>query len=99
MNMTSEQAEFHSWKIVPARLNAMQAAWFLGFELHEIPILIAANLLRPLGHPARNGMKFFATQATASTDSLTDTAGAILGRMRRQLDDAAVRDLSLVALQ
>jgi len=62
MNATSEQAEFLSWKIVPARLNATQAAWFLGFELHEVPILIAANLLKPLGHPARNGMKFFATQ-------------------------------------
>ena len=63
MNTTSEQAEFLSWKIVPARLDATQAAWFLGFELHEIPILIAASLLKPLGHPARNGMKFFATQA------------------------------------
>src|SRR5688500_10215903 len=63
MNATSEQAEFLSWKIVPARLDASQTAWFLGFELHEIPILIAANLLKPLGHPARNGTKFFATQA------------------------------------
>ena len=63
MNTTSEQAEFLGWKIVTARLDATQTAWFLGFELHEIPILIAANLLRPLGHPARNGTKFFATQA------------------------------------
>jgi len=62
MNTTSEQAEFLSWKIVPARLDATQAAWFLGFELHEIPILVAANLLKPLGHPARNSRKFFATQ-------------------------------------
>src|SRR5437867_1341104 len=62
MNMTSEQAEFLSWKIVPARLDATQTAWFLGFELHEIPILVAANLLKPLGHPARNGTKFFATE-------------------------------------
>ena len=63
MNTTSEQAEFLSWKVVPARLDATQAAWFLGFELHEIPILVAANLLKPLGHPARNSTKFFATQA------------------------------------
>ena len=63
MNTTSEQAEFLSWKIVPARLDATQTAWFLGFELHEIPILIAASLLKPLGHPARNSTKFFATQA------------------------------------
>lgn len=63
MNATAERTEFLSWKIVPARLDGTQAAWFLGFELHEIPILIAANLLKPLGHPARNGAKFFATQA------------------------------------
>ena len=63
MNTTSEQAEFLSWKIVPARLDATQAAWFLGFELHEIPILVAANLLKPLRNRARNTTKFFATQA------------------------------------
>src|ERR1700704_1505735 len=50
-------------QLVPARLDALQAAWFLGFEPHEIPILIAAGLLKPLGHPARNATKFFATQA------------------------------------
>ncbi len=62
MNMTSEQSGFLSWKTVPARLDATQASWFLGFKLHEIPILTAANLLKPLGHPARNATKFFATE-------------------------------------
>jgi len=28
MNTTSEQAEFLNWKLTPARLNAIQAAWF-----------------------------------------------------------------------
>jgi hypothetical protein len=40
-----------------------QAARYLGFEPHEITILIAAGCLKPLGHPARNATKFFATQA------------------------------------
>jgi hypothetical protein len=31
----------------------------LGFSAHEIPILIARNLLKPLGHPAHNGPKHF----------------------------------------
>lgn len=60
--MNTAQAEFLSWKMPPARLNATQAAWFLGFEPHEITILIAAGCLRPLGHPARNAIKFFATE-------------------------------------
>ncbi|HOX64126.1 MAG TPA: hypothetical protein PLL56_14800 [Verrucomicrobiota bacterium] len=62
MNTTAQQNEFHSWKILPARLDASQAAWYLGFEPHEIPMLIAANLLKPLGKPARNCTKYFATE-------------------------------------
>lgn len=62
MNTTAQQNEFLGWKILPARLDATQAAWYLGFEPHEIPILIAGNLLKPLGKPARNCTKFFATE-------------------------------------
>lgn len=62
MNEIAQQTEFLSWKIAPARLNATQTAWFLGFETHQIPILVAAGLLKPLGHPPRNGTKFFATE-------------------------------------
>jgi hypothetical protein len=43
----------------PGRLTAEQAAWFLGFSAHEIPILIVKGLLKPLGHPAQNGPKYF----------------------------------------
>ena len=62
MNVTAQQTEFLSWKVVPARLDATQAAWLLGFNPHEVPLLIAAGLLKPLGHPARNSTKFFATE-------------------------------------
>ena len=63
MNVTSQHSEFLGWKIVPARLDATQTAWFLGFEPQEIPMLVAAGLLKPLGHPARNSTKFFATES------------------------------------
>jgi hypothetical protein len=62
MNPNAQQTEFLSWQILPARLDATQAAWYHGFEPHEIPILIAGSLLRPLGKPARNCTKFFATE-------------------------------------
>jgi hypothetical protein len=62
MNENSQRTEFLSWKIVPARLDADQSAWFLGFDPHEIPMLVAAGLMKPLGHPARNSKKFFATE-------------------------------------
>jgi len=46
----------------PGRLTAEQTAWFLGFSAHEIPILVARGMLKPLGHPAHNGQKFFLTK-------------------------------------
>jgi len=45
----------------PARLTAEQAAWVLGCQAHDIPMLISARLIRPLGNPAPNAIKFFAT--------------------------------------
>jgi hypothetical protein len=46
----------------PARLDAGQTAAYLGFKPHDIPILVAAGLLKPLGTncPA-NAVKYFAT--------------------------------------
>jgi hypothetical protein len=46
---------------LPARLTAEQAAWVLNCQSHDVPILVAARLLKPLGNPAANSIKFFAT--------------------------------------
>ena len=46
---------------LPARLTAEQAAWVINCQPHDIPILVAARLLKPLGNPAPNGIKFFAS--------------------------------------
>jgi len=83
MKANGQQAEFMSWRITPARLNATQAAWYLGFEVHEITMLVGEGLLKPLGHPARNAAKFFATETldqlrrdekwlTRATDAIAD---------------------------
>ena len=45
---------------LPARLTAEQAAWVINCQLHDVPILVAARLLKPLGNPPPNGIKFFA---------------------------------------
>jgi hypothetical protein len=44
----------------PARLTVEQAAWLLGCQPHDVPILVSAKLLKPLGNPPQNGIKFFA---------------------------------------
>jgi hypothetical protein len=46
---------------LPARLNAEQAGWVLNCQAHDLPALIAARLLKPLGNPAQNSTKYFAT--------------------------------------
>lgn len=46
---------------LPARLTMEQAAWALGCQLHDIPVLVGARLLKPLGNPPPNASKYFAT--------------------------------------
>jgi hypothetical protein len=59
--MNQDIERFLNLRHLPDRLTAAQAAGKLGFSAHEIPILIARNLLKPLGHPAPNGPKYFLT--------------------------------------
>lgn len=44
---------------LPARLNSAETAAVLGFSSHDIPVLVAARLLSPLGKPAQNAPKYF----------------------------------------
>ena len=59
--MNPDVKEFLNMAARPGRVTMEQAAWLLGFGEHEIPILMAKGLLKPLGHPAHNGQKFFLT--------------------------------------
>lgn len=45
---------------LPARLTAEQVAWVLNCQAHDIPVLVAARLLKPLGNPQPNSVKYFA---------------------------------------
>jgi hypothetical protein len=59
---------------LPARLDVAETAKLLGFAEHDIPILMAARKLAPLGDPAPNAPKWFAAveiiQRAADTDWL-----------------------------
>lgn len=47
---------------LPARIDAQQAAVLLGFrEQPDIQILMRLKLLKPLGAPAQNGVKYFSS--------------------------------------
>lgn len=45
---------------LPARLTAEQTAWVLNCQPHDVPVLVAARLLKPLGTPQPNSVKYFA---------------------------------------
>ena len=61
--MHQDIEKFLNLKAPPGRLTKEQAAWFLGFTPDEITILMASGLLKPLGHPAYNGQKYFLAAA------------------------------------
>jgi len=46
---------------LPARLNVEQTAEVLGFQPHDMPLIVRAGLLKPLGGGPRNSVKYFAT--------------------------------------
>ena len=60
-NMREDQHRFLMVSgTLPARLTIEQTAWVLGFNQHDIPVLVGAGLLKTLGRPAASGSKYFA---------------------------------------
>jgi hypothetical protein len=58
MSVKEDQEKFLG---LAGRLPAEQVAWVLNCQPHDIPALVSARLLKPLGNPPANGIKFFAT--------------------------------------
>ena len=54
---------------LPARLNVEMTALVLGFQQHDVPVLVTSKLLVPLGDPAPNAAKFFAKASVAELAS------------------------------
>jgi hypothetical protein len=48
---------------LPARLTAEQVAWVLNCQAGDVPILVMARLLKPLGNPKANSVKYFVADA------------------------------------
>lgn len=68
---------------LPARLDAAQTAALLGFQPHDIPVLISAGLLKPLGRPAPNSIKYFAAigiERLREDGDWLDKATRVIGR-------------------
>src|ERR1041384_2763748 len=48
------------WMQPTGRIDAERAAEILGFEEHAIPVLVSEGLLKALGKPVQNAIKYFA---------------------------------------
>src|SRR5271156_3330766 len=58
--MNNDLPHLLSVRRLPGRINADQVAILLGFMPHDIPILVKAKMLKPLGSPAQQAVKYFA---------------------------------------
>jgi hypothetical protein len=46
---------------LPGRLNAEETASLLGFQPHDIPVLVESGVLHPLGKPSQSTPKWFSS--------------------------------------
>jgi hypothetical protein len=56
----SDRYDFLNLRHIPAIMPPEEAARYLGFAPHEMPILVAHGLLKPLGNPVQSSVKYFA---------------------------------------
>jgi len=61
-----------SCRRLPGRLNTSETALLLGVQEHDIPMLVAAKLIVPLGKPASNAPKYFAAVEIAERAADTE---------------------------
>ena len=58
--MDPDRKQFLTLTILPAILSQQETAWYLGFRRHNIPRLVEAGVISPLGRPKPNSVKLFA---------------------------------------
>lgn len=71
-SMNNERKELLNSLRLPARLNTVETAVYLGFKPHDIPILVARGLLKPLGRPSQNSEKYFARSKLVEAENNED---------------------------
>ena len=97
-NRTDASRSVLSTLRLPARLNANQTAELIGCQPHDIPILIKAGLLKPLGSGPANRAKYFASlhilAATSETRWL-EKATTTLCRRASKRDKLSIGERSV----
>jgi hypothetical protein len=77
-----------SCRRLPGRLTTGETAVLLGFAEHDISLLVAGRMLKPLGQPAPNAPKYFAaidvTKYASDSDWLSKATKVIALHWRRK---------------
>jgi hypothetical protein len=88
---------------LPARIDAWQTARLLGFQERDIAVLISLKLLKPLGKPVPNSIKYFATceiEALAENPEwLHDATQAIYDYWKERNKNKSSKTFKLVAVE
>src|SRR5207244_1871675 len=83
-----EALELLNCRRLPARLNTTETSILLGVQEHDIPVLIGAKLLFPLGKPAPNAPKYFAAveilERAANSEWLSNATKILAKHWRRK---------------
>ncbi len=79
--LSSERERFLNLRHLPAQLSASETSYVLGCAPHDVPVLVAKGLLKPLGNPTPNAVKYF---ARVTLEELCDDAKWIF-RVRPRL--------------
>ena len=78
-----ERERFLNLRHFPARMTSEEAALFFRMSPHDIPILVANGLLKPLGEPVQSSVKYFATavlqELAQNVDWLHQATAALQG--------------------
>ena len=87
--------------MIPRRLLSTGSLWLLACQPHDVPVLVSARLLKPLGNPPSNSVKFFATlellEQVKDRTWLAKVTNALLQHWRKK--NAAKRDGAVLPVQ
>jgi hypothetical protein len=78
-----ELERYLNMRHLPARMTGEEVAKFFRMAPHDIPVLVAHGLLKPLGEPLQSSVKYFATviiKELCENVEWLDEATKIVGR-------------------
>lgn len=101
--MSQERERFLNLREKPARVTMYEVSHIFRCAVHDVRILVARGLLKPLGHPADNATKFFAYDAlqelkhdtkwlSKATDAINDHWKMKNARARENADSFSTSD-------